>query len=176
MALDRSQIVAAALAIVDAEGLAALSMRRLGRSLGVEAMSLYRYVGGKEELLDAVHGAILADLPPLDPGADWRRSVRQQGEGFRTLLAAHPRALPLMATRAAATAAALTQVEALVGGFEAAGFGEEEAVFAMQTVFVFVVGHAMFHLSDRPDTDEARAEFAWGIETLVAGLAARVRR
>ena len=68
--LSRARVCQEALALVDDEGLDALSMRRLGARLGVEAMSLYRYVRDKADLLDALHVAVLADLSPVDAGAD----------------------------------------------------------------------------------------------------------
>ena len=66
--LDRERILQAAIDFIDESGLAALTMRRLGASLGVEAMALYRYVPGREDLLDGVrwYRALLDGLPPTD--------------------------------------------------------------------------------------------------------------
>src|SRR5437868_7356615 len=71
--LTRDRVCRAALELVDAEGLDALSMRRLGARLGVEAMSLYRHVRDKGDVLDAVQTAVLSDIEmrDLDP-TDWR--------------------------------------------------------------------------------------------------------
>ena len=62
--LTRERILAAALAIVDAEGLDAISMRRVGEALSVEAMSLYNHVESKAAVLDGIFEAVLAELPP----------------------------------------------------------------------------------------------------------------
>src|SRR6185437_6385691 len=82
--LSRERICREALALVDEEGLEALSMRRLGARLGVEAMSLYRHVRDKRDLLDALHAAVLGDLQPTG---------EQGGEGWRAILGGLSRAL-----------------------------------------------------------------------------------
>src|SRR5258706_8048377 len=81
--LSRERVCREALALVDEEGLDALSMRRLGARLGVEAMSLYRHVRDKADLLDALHTAVLGDLRPSGDAG---------GEGWRALLGGVPRA------------------------------------------------------------------------------------
>lgn len=173
MALSREQIARAAIEVADTEGLGAVTMRRVGRALGVEAMSLYRYVTGKEDLMDAVHEQLLSALPPSGTGA-WSRVLVEQAAAFRALLAAHPNLVVLFATRPARAPDAVSRVEALFAPLVAAGLDEEQAVWAFQLVFAYVVGHAMFHLSGGTDDASARAEFAWGLETLVVGVVQRV--
>jgi TetR/AcrR family tetracycline transcriptional repressor len=172
MALSREQVARAAIEVADTEGLGAVTMRRVGRALGVEAMSLYRYVTGKDDLMDAVHEHLLAALPPPGTG-DWSRVLVAQADAFRALLAAHPNLVVLFATRPARAPGAEARVEALLAPL-AAGLDEDAAVWAFQLVFAFVVGHAMFHLSGGADDASARAEFAWGLETLVVGIGRRV--
>jgi AcrR family transcriptional regulator len=173
MALSREQVATAAIEVADDEGLDAVTMRRVGRQLGVEAMSLYRYVTGKEDLLDAVHELLLGRLPPPVDGT-WTQAVVSQASVFRALLAEHPQLVPLFATRAARAPGALAHVDQLLARLQDEGFGELEAVHAFQLVFGFIVGHAMFHLSGGADSEAARAEFDWGLETLVRGLSARL--
>src|SRR5947207_14126671 len=89
--LSRERICREALALVDDEGLEALSMRRLGARLGVEAMSLYRHVRNKADLLDALHVAVLADIAPepSDPHsdeADWRLMLGGMARALRAAL------------------------------------------------------------------------------------------
>src|SRR3954454_24006069 len=91
--LTRDRVLRAAVDVVDREGLGALSMRRLGQELGVEAMSLYRYVPSKADLLDGVYGAILADIVvPKKAAAEWRKTARAYARAFRKALVAHPNA------------------------------------------------------------------------------------
>src|SRR5215470_10646554 len=102
-ALSRARICSEALALVDEEGLDALSMRRLGARLGVEAMSLYRHVRDKADLLDAIHAAVLGDLGTVRSGGaaagDWRALVAHMASALRTTLLRHPNVLPLFGTR-----------------------------------------------------------------------------
>src|SRR5690349_8477694 len=110
--LSREKILAAALAIVDREGLAALSMRRVAEAVGVEAMSLYHHVANKAALLDGVYELVLAELPPWKRSSSWRASLRTRAIDLRATLRAHPNTLPLFATRPAATPAAIAHLEA----------------------------------------------------------------
>ena len=97
--LTRDEILAAALAIVDAEGFAALSMRRLARELGVEAMSIYHHVRDKRALLGGVVELSLRTQAPAPPRPEtpWQDVVVTMVQAFRRTLVAHPNVLPLMA-------------------------------------------------------------------------------
>src|SRR5437879_8120056 len=98
-ALSRERIAVAAVALIDGEGLDALSMRRLGAELGVEAMSLYRHFPSKAALLEAVVARLLAELPvPAPTAARWQEAFRALARAYRALLTRHPNAIPLLAT------------------------------------------------------------------------------
>ncbi|MCQ0024661.1 TetR/AcrR family transcriptional regulator [Streptomyces somaliensis DSM 40738] len=98
--LDRVRITAAAVRLLDAEGLAKFSMRRLAAELNVTAMSLYWYVDSKDDLLELASDAVVGEvvLPDLDgdPDADWRDQLRGLAQGYRALLVRHPWLSPLM--------------------------------------------------------------------------------
>src|SRR3989442_15028291 len=97
--LTRERIAVAAVALIDGEGLDALSMRRLGAALGVEAMSLYRNFPSKAALLEAVVARLLAELPvPAPTAARWQDAFRALARAYRALLTRHPKAIPLLAT------------------------------------------------------------------------------
>ncbi|MBX2802351.1 MAG: TetR/AcrR family transcriptional regulator C-terminal domain-containing protein [Myxococcales bacterium] len=161
----------AALALADEDGLAALSMRSVARRLGVEAMSLYRHVRSKDDLLDAVHDAVIARVPVAASGP-WPDEVRRLATAFRDVLFAHPAVVPLVATRAAQTPRALAVLESGVSMLLRHGFDEVTAVAAFQTVFYFVVGHASFHLAQGGADDEwVGREFEEGLRILIAGMA-----
>src|SRR5207237_7828457 len=97
--LTRERIAVAAVALIDGEGLDALSMRRLGSALDVEAMSLYRHFPSKAALLEAVVGRLLAELLLPVPGiVPWQESFRTLARDYRRLLLRHPNAIPLLAT------------------------------------------------------------------------------
>ncbi|MGI8993194.1 MAG: TetR/AcrR family transcriptional regulator, partial [Nocardioidaceae bacterium] len=102
--LDRERIIKAAIEHIDTAGLATLTMRRLGASLGVEAMSLYRYVPGREDLLDAVVDHIINEMYNDDdvidsPQDGWQDFLQRLAHGVRRVALAHPPAFPLVASR-----------------------------------------------------------------------------
>jgi AcrR family transcriptional regulator len=95
--LTRERIVDAALRIMDAEGLEAVTMRRIGRELGVEAMSLYNHVKDKEDVLDGVCECVMADFEFPEPSEDWGETARRGARAWRRLLQAHPDVMRLFA-------------------------------------------------------------------------------
>lgn len=103
-ALDRDLVVATAIELVEADGLNALSMRRLGAAMGVEAMALYRYVDGREDLLEAVVEEVTkkveraADMD-IGPHGGWQAYLQRVAHAVRDLAFAHPQVFPLVATR-----------------------------------------------------------------------------
>lgn len=142
-ALSRERVLRAALALVDAEGLGAISMRRLGEELGVEAMSLYNHVSSKAALLDGVFEILLAELPPARRLPTWKATLRERARDLARVLRAHPNALPLFATRPAVTPAAIEHVESALQTLHEAGMAPEDALAAFQIVVAFVVGHTL---------------------------------
>ncbi len=147
--LSRDRILGTALAIIDAEGLEALSMRRVGTELGVEAMSLYNHVPNKAALLDGVHERILEEMDRPRTLRSWRDYARHQGRALRKVLCAHPSAVTLFATRPATTSAALARLEAHLAVLREAGFGALEALYIVQSVAAFVVGHTLSTVAPR---------------------------
>ncbi|MCB9670432.1 MAG: TetR/AcrR family transcriptional regulator C-terminal domain-containing protein [Alphaproteobacteria bacterium] len=172
--LSREQIVATALEIADRDGLGALTMRRIAGALDVEAMSLYRHVRNKDDLLDGLHDALIGSLVVPTEGP-WEARVEAVALGFRDVLARHPRLVRVLASRPATTPRALQVLADGVRTLEEAGFAEDDAVIAFQTVFCFVVGHCVFHMADgQPPDAWADTELAGGLAILVEGLRARV--
>jgi AcrR family transcriptional regulator len=141
--LTRERVLRAAVDVVDREGMGALSMRRLGLEVGVEAMSLYRYVPSKADLLDGIHGTILAEVAIPRGTGPWTKSVRAYASSFREALVAHPNALSIFATRPAVSAASLRHVEVGLKLLRHAGFSVDDAVSAFQIVVSYVVGHTL---------------------------------
>lgn len=198
--LSREKVLSAAVAIVDREGLDALSMRRLGDALGVEAMSLYRYVANKAALLDGVVESILGEMSVRDvASAPWTERVKSRARALRATLRAHPNALSLFATRPAVTPASMAHVEASLALLREAGFSIDDAIRGFQAVVGFTVGNTLSVFAPlAPDErsspayasldreayptvlEAARAlarwevddEFEFGLDALVRGLAA----
>jgi len=149
--LSRETILDAALAIVDAEGLDALSMRKVGEALGVEAMSLYNHVPNKAAMLDGLYERILSTVEPPPAARTWMDHVRHQGRALRAALAAHPNAIPIFTTRPATTRASLARLEENLAVLRADGLPPMAALGIVQTVFAFVVGHSSWSLGPRVD-------------------------
>lgn len=141
--LSRDLIVDLAVRIGDAEGVDAVSMSRLGQELGVSAMSLYRYVGSKAELLASMAERVLADLDLAwaeQPGAldDWRSAVTRVVYGWADLVAIHPRTVGLIYTDRPATRADMMPAEVMLGAMLRGGFSPAAAARAFRTVVLFV--------------------------------------
>src|SRR3954447_48866 len=150
--LGRGSIVAAAIAFIDEFGLPGLSMRRLGSILGVEAMSLYRYVPGRENLLDAVVESIIEEMRHDDdvlevPRDGWQDFLQRLAHGVRTVALAHPKAFPLVASRPPEAPwlrpplRSLKWVEAFLDGLSSEGFSDNAAVSAYRAFTSFLLGH-----------------------------------
>ncbi|MGZ6267336.1 MAG: TetR/AcrR family transcriptional regulator [Candidatus Limnocylindrales bacterium] len=155
-------IVAAAVAIIDAEGLEALTVRRLATELGVAPMTIYSYVRGKEEILDLVVDRVAADieLPPVE--ADWRERARELGHSLRAALLAHPDGARLISERPVTSPNAFRLFDAGLGIFRSAGFPDREAVAAYFAFGNYVMGCAAqdttaLRAMRRPKEDHAQS-------------------
>ncbi|MGK5636788.1 TetR/AcrR family transcriptional regulator C-terminal domain-containing protein [Streptomyces sp. URMC 126] len=141
--LTRERILDAAVELVDREGLKALTMRRLGAALGVEAMTLYHHVPNKDALLDGLVERVFAGAAPVDDAADgWRPWLRAYAGALRAALLRHPGVLPVAAARPAVTPAALDAVERGLRVLTSAGFPLGRALHALNSLTLLVVAHA----------------------------------
>src|SRR5438874_1202969 len=143
-ALSRERICREALALVDEEGLEALSMRRLGARLGVEAMSLYNHVRNKADLLDALHAAVLGNLEPEISGDGWRPLLAGMARALHAAMLAHPHVLPLFTTRQVRAPEAVATLERIGAAFAREHYSLGETEQAMYVVGMFAIGHAIF--------------------------------
>lgn len=157
--LSRERIVDAAIAFIDEHGLPGLTMRRLGSELGVEAMALYRYVPGKEDLLDAVVERLIEgmrrDEDVLDAPRDgWQDFLVRLAHGVRRVALEHPKAFPLLASRPPEAPwlrpplRSLEWVEVFLAGLVSEGFTEEAAVAAYRAYTSVLLGHLLLEVSN----------------------------
>jgi AcrR family transcriptional regulator len=158
--LSRERIIDEAIALVDSEGVNALTMRRLGTRLGVEAMALYRYVNGREDLLEGLVDHLVSTLE-IDPGArmepadGWQAFLQWMAHNVRQLALDHPLAFPLIATRHPAAPwlrpplRSLAVVEEFLDGLLRRGFTEAQAVRAYRTFTSFLLGHLLLESAAR---------------------------
>jgi AcrR family transcriptional regulator len=145
--LTRERIVRTALRIMDDEGLEALSMRRIGRELGVEAMSLYNHVEDKEDILDSICEVALAEFQvPL--AEDWADGARRAAREYRRLLLAHPTVITLMTERKRpfTNPESLRAYEFALEVFRTAGLSEADAVKAFHVFGGYILGFVTMEL------------------------------
>ncbi|MFI5529893.1 TetR/AcrR family transcriptional regulator [Kitasatospora sp. NPDC051853] len=143
--LSRERIVGAALALVDAEGLAALSTRRLATELSVSGPSLYNHFATKDELLDAVVDGVMGevDLSMFREPADWRTALRDWARSYRAALAAHPNVVPVLAQGPGRRPNALRLADAVFGCLVEAGWPRGQATRIGALMRYFITGSAL---------------------------------
>jgi TetR/AcrR family tetracycline transcriptional repressor len=158
--LSRQRIVDAAIALVDAEGIHALTMRRLGAELGMDPMAVYYYVPNKAALLDAVVEAVMAeiDLGVDDPSRPADERLMRAAQAYADVLIRHRNALPLLLVRGPATPEALAPVEVMVGILRAGGIPPEHAVAGMHVLTAAVRGYAAIIANEMANPGEREAE------------------
>jgi AcrR family transcriptional regulator len=148
--LSREAIATTALALIDAEGLEALSMRRLGAALGVEAMALYHHLPGKGDVLDAVQERLLEELelPPRGSVPPIER-LRAMAAGYRAVAIRHPAAFPLLAARRFNTRRAFAYYETLLEAFADLGLDAEGSARWFRLIGGFISGAGMAEVASR---------------------------
>lgn len=159
--LSGERIIEAALRVMDQEGLEAVTMRRLGRELGVEAMSLYNHVEDKDAVLRGILARVLGDFElPGDRELDWIERIREMSRTFRALLLRHPGVIPLLSEKSGPITdpRALAPIETALQTLREAGLSQEETIHAYRAVVGFVVGNVALEIAGflNPD-DEALA-------------------
>ncbi|MFT2017222.1 TetR/AcrR family transcriptional regulator [Streptomyces sp. 796.1] len=145
--LSRERIVTAALGLVDAEGLQALSTRRLAGVLGVSGPSLYNHFPTKGEILDAVADAVIAEVDLSmfgpDPAPPWRTALHDWAGSYRAALTAHPHVVPLLAQGPRRRPAGLRMADAVFGAMVRAGWPPAQATRVGALLRYFVTGSAL---------------------------------
>ncbi|GAA4111663.1 TetR/AcrR family transcriptional regulator C-terminal domain-containing protein [Nocardioides fonticola] len=158
--LTRDAVIDAALAHLEDGGLGTLTMRELGKRLRVEAMSLYRHVPGKDELLDAIVERLIDDMHddpevPDAPTDGWEDFLRRLAHGVRRVALAHPKAFPLVASRPPEAPwlrpplRSLAWVETFLAGLRAEGFDDRAAVDSYRAFTGFLLGNLLLEVSAR---------------------------
>ncbi len=161
--LSRDRVLRAAVALAEAGGLEALTMRRLGQELGVEAMSLYRHVANKDDLLDGMVDVVFGEIELPPDGADWRTAMRRRAISVRAALTRHPWATPLMQSRSTPGPATLRHHDAVIGTLRAAGFPIALVAHAFSALDSYIYGFALQQRSLPFETGEQTAELAQSI-------------
>ncbi|MFB7462817.1 TetR/AcrR family transcriptional regulator [Streptomyces sp. NPDC056224] len=195
--LSRPLVLAAAVALVDREGLTALTMRRLATDLGVEPMAIYRYTAGKDALLDGLVEAFFAEVndrlrasaegPPADRettsgGPPWRAELRRIARAFAAAVHAHPEILPVVATRplgvpvARRPAPALKLTEHILDVLGRAGFDDATTLTIYRAFAAWNLGYLLVDKRQViDDPEEPDAMLRLGLHRMPAAEYPRLR-
>jgi AcrR family transcriptional regulator len=196
--LSRRRVLEEAVRFVDREGLAALTMRKLGAELGVEAMSLYNHVPNKSALLDGMVEVLLGELEVPTENYGWEGRIKEGYRAFRRLAHEHPNVFPLLVNRPPETMDGVWLVEEFLRTLEEAGFDKETALHAFRALSSYTFGYAMAEirgfalepdgsrlgarrlspeefprlseLGPYLDTVDHDAEFEFGLDLILGGL------
>lgn len=146
--LTRERVVEAALRVMDAEGLEAVSMRRLAREVGVEAMSLYNHVRDKDDLIDAICVRVMQDFRFGDPDAPWLERAGFAAREWRRVLMRHPNVITLFSGRRKpmTDATALRPMEHALGILREAGLSDRDAVQMFNVLGGYIMGFVMMEI------------------------------
>jgi AcrR family transcriptional regulator len=158
--LTKERVLQAAVELADRDGLDALTMRRLGADLGVEAMSLYKHVANKEGILDGIVELVVGEIEMPSGGDDWKEAMRGRAISAREVLSRHSWAIGLLEARGSTGPTALRYTDAILGHLRAAGFSIENAAHAFWLLDSYVYGHVVQEISMPLGTSEEMTESA----------------
>ena len=151
--LTRERVLRAAVALADREGIDAVSMRRLGTEVGIEAMSLYTHVRGKDDLLDGMIELVIGEIPIHRAGADWKDSLRTTILSARTVVLRHPWAPRIIESRTDPGASGLRYYDAVMGILREGGFSLALTHHAIHLLGSRLLGFTQDLFDDSPDVD-----------------------
>jgi AcrR family transcriptional regulator len=159
-------VLRAAIGLADEGGLESVSMRRLGQALRVEAMSLYKHVANKADILDGIADLVIGDFEVPASGIDWQSAIRRSAISAHQVLLRHPWASGLIESRVSAGPARLRYLDAVIGTLSAAGFTMPMAIRAIMALDSYTYGFVLqesawpFHAENAP---ELAASFGRGL-------------
>lgn len=169
--LSARRIHAAALELIDAHGIEALSMRRLAAALGVDPMSIYHHVPGKQALLQGVYQAVLQELAiPRRGAGSWQAALRELARRFHALARRHPRVVPALLASAQRTPREREIHAAIDASLVEAGFAVEDRMRLAGAIYTYATGLA--GVAAR----EPASDLEFSIDLMIAGIEALARR
>ena len=139
--LDRERVVRAAIDLADERGLDALTMRELGRRLGVEAASLYNHVSGKDDVLDGMVEQVVGQIDVPGEGVDWKEAMRRRAVSARAVFARHLWAAGLVDSRERSGPVSLSYADRVLSVLLRAGFSPRTAGTAFLTLDSYIYGY-----------------------------------
>jgi AcrR family transcriptional regulator len=167
--LTERVIAEAALAVLDAEGVDALTMRRLAAEVSTSPMALYNHFPDKEAVLEAVTQLLLAEIEAPAPGLDWQETARRIMRSARAVALRHPHAAPLIGRFPPRTPDALAFIEAGFRSFRTAGFTPRSTAQAYRTLVAYSLGTQEIELRDYFGAHPAAGSPAGSLDQPTAG-------
>ena len=149
--LTRERVLKAGVRLADREGIDAVSMRRLGTELGIEAMSLYTHVRGKDDLLDGMIDLVIREIPVHRDGTDWKDSLRTTILSARAVILRHPWAPRIIETRNDPGPSGLRYYDAVMGILREGGFSLAMTHHAIHLFGSRLLGFTQDLFDDSPD-------------------------
>ncbi|HEY7429863.1 MAG TPA: TetR/AcrR family transcriptional regulator [Streptosporangiaceae bacterium] len=169
---SRADLAAAGVRVADAEGLDAVTMRRVAAELGTGTTSLYRYVPSKEDLLDLMADAVLAEDDPPGRTGDWRADLAIVAHCMRGRMLRHPWLAALSALRPSLGPNGLRWLEFTLAAVDGRGLTADDMIIATGTVTTFVLGSVVTELAERRTASSLAqwraAQGAYG-DSIIAG-------
>jgi AcrR family transcriptional regulator len=158
--LNRNRVLSGALAVADAEGVGALTMRSLAGHLEVKPMALYHHVANKGEIIDGIVDLVFSEieLPAID--GDWRTEMERRARSARQVLRRHPWAIGLLQSRTSPGQATLKHHDAVIGALREAGFSVQMTAHAFALLDSYIYGFALSEVSLPINGPETVAEVA----------------
>jgi AcrR family transcriptional regulator len=153
--LTRERVLKAAVRLADREGIDAVSMRRLGTELGIEAMSLYTHVRDKDDLLNGMVELVIGEIPIHRDGADWKAALRTTVLGARSVVLRHPWAPRIIETRSDPGPSGLRYYDGIMGILRGGGFSLKMTHHAIHLLGSRMLGFTQDLFDDSPDVDPA---------------------
>ena len=161
--LSRERLLRGAMAVADAAGIGALTIRSLAQELGVKPMSLYHHVANKEEILDGIIEVVFGEIELPSADAEWRSAMRNRAISARSVLGRHPWATPLMESRTNPGPATLRHHDSVIGTLRRAGFSVQMAAHAYSLLDSYLYGFALQEASLPFDSPEQVGDVAEAI-------------
>jgi AcrR family transcriptional regulator len=140
--LSRERVLRAAVVLADTDGIESLTMRRLGQDLGVEAMSLYNHVAGKDDILDGIADLVFSEIDLPSALADWKPAMRLRAISAREALVRHPWASSLMQSRTKPGPATLRHHDSVIRRLRDASFTVDMTAHAFSVMDSYIYGFA----------------------------------
>ena len=159
--LSRERVLQGAVAVADAGGIAALTIRSLAAELGVKPMAVYHHVANKDEILDGIVDIVFGEIELPTIGGEWQTEMRRRAASAREVMRRHPWAIGLVETRTSPGPATLKHHDAVIGTLRKGGFSVAMTAHAFALIDAYVYGFALSEATlpfNGPDTVPEVAE------------------